>query len=676
MRTAAAVSPIAKADIAWIRSAISSPAALLADLYARDGEIDKSIVTYRAIHDRFGDPRSRVQSALLLYSEDRFQEARDEAQVALGFIEPSTGEWRQLIQLLADIAWTGHKWSLAERHIRLLIDRGDHTPNTVWGLIALLFNQRKLTQAWSEYIEFGAPVPRTPDEIRLWADLAGRFQINDETVQQFVRYVEEAEDDEELASALLAASYAIGSQLDLSQDTVLRRQAATDNFVSKFPGSGYFFRMQWSDVDEMREILRSHLEPGATEFAERVREVFRTRQPVGVLAALSGRTYLEALMFRAGLVIPLEMADDALREAERSDVEVALGGPIAVDPSVLSTASLIREVWEDVFSEFSEFRVPEASALDIYRGTDALSLRGKGHIGWDPVAQSITVAETDIGEENARIERSRWIADQASGRLSVVPMANLTRFSDLEMDRFGSWLGAIELAARDGIAVMADDVALRLMARQMGVPAFGTTAVLDVLANRGLLDTKQRGEAVAALRAAYAVDLDFDVEAIYALAESEHWTPGAASAVFTRTSAWRSNESTVVGAFVAILRRVSEADPQLLPHWLASGVLGSASGLPVRQAVEIAGRLLAGAIYDFARERPELIPAMVYATRSACTEIHIPRALDPLSIAVPVLHEVVAKAHGAEVGGMLVRKLLAALTPNDQLKVLRALNSL
>ena len=657
------------------RDSHARSAAMLGDVYAQRGEIDNAVAEYRRLHERFGDPRARARAALLLYSDGQMDEAKREAQIALGFVDVGGYEWSQLNRLLADAAWQGHEWALAERHIRQLVEQGEADPNTVWGLVAVLFNQRKLDAAWADYLALGKPEPRTSDEIRLWSYLAGRFDPGAEVVRRLAEYVDEAIDigDEELGSALLGASYTLGSQLELDPETAQLRQSATDSFVARFPESRFFFRLQWSSVEDLSEALRPHMEPGARAFTDLVRQVYRTQLPVGMLSAASGRTYVEALLLRAGLVLPIETPNEELRAAEQADVAAALNGPIVVDPSVLATASLLPTTWEVVRAEFSELLVVEAAAVDIHQGADALALESPGTVGWDSGSQSITFHEADVTEAGRRVERSQWIATETIDRARVVPIAGLELFPDLDLDRYGPWLGALEYAAKNRAPVMADDVALRHLCRSQGIATFGTTAALRVIGERGLLSAEELSEAESTLRASYAVDLDFDPDDVFKLAESEGWEPRAAAITLTRTAVWRSDSERVIDSFVRIMGRVAEHDPQLLPLWLASAVMGAASGLLAQHAVDVAGRMLGSAIHDFASDEPEVIRSMVHAARSACIELGLHKTLDPLSNAAGILYEIYVKRFGPGRGNIEVRKLLSALTTEDQFKAIMAL---
>lgn len=70
-----------------------------------------------------------------------------------------------------------------------------------------------------------------------------------------------------------------------------------------------------------------------------------------------------------------------------------------------------------------------------------------------------------------------------------------------------TWAATLAVARRLDLPIFSDDRYVRLSARQMGLPAFGTVALLDVLADRRIISDDLREVARKRLLASRAVGL-------------------------------------------------------------------------------------------------------------------------------------------------------------------------
>ena len=122
--------------------------------------------------------------------------------------------------------------------------------------------------------------------------------------------------------------------------------------------------------------------------------------------------------------------------------------------------------------------------------------------------------------------------------------------------------------------MLSDDLALRGLARSLGIPTFGSIAMLDALVVAGHLDAAARDAALLQFRRHRVVDLPFDAAQLRALAEADQWRPGPAYFALTRPATWQDRRQ-VLGCYRAGQQQVTATDPAHLPDWLYAAILGS-----------------------------------------------------------------------------------------------------
>lgn len=649
---------------------------ILADLYSQAGRIDDSVQEYRHVHASFGDVKPRFYAAELLYRHDRTPEARSEAQAALALVDQSAPEWELLHQLLIEIAWTEHRWKDGEHHARQLLKAGYRQPAVVWALTALLFNQRLLRQAWTEHQSNGAPPPKAAEEVKVWANLAIRYDPGDASISAICDLAREWLHDEDVSAHLIMLIHTRTSGKSPNEETVKIVQEVTEAFVSAYPDSRRLMRYEWSGVPDFERIVKDKLASGAKQRRELARQVYLTNQPIGLLSSVSGRGYLEVLMLGAGGVLPIEVVDAQRRDHERELAKSALNNAVVVDVSFLNTLRILGwDLWDRIRPHFSGILIPEPGAIDVHLSAESFEARSEAWIGWDPEEQRMIADTLSLDVVDRLADESGRISELVRS-LDVRPVMEFRVLEDFDGPDFASWLSAVELAAQQGLPLIADDVVLRAIARVKSVSAFSSVAVLHSLQEAGELSEPEVESAIDVLRAQRAVDLSFDGTKVLKLAEDEGWVPGAAAVPFTRTALWRQEESEALETFVGILSQVSVNLPEALGGWLAAGIHGAASGRPFAEAQDVAGRFLGSVIFDFGRAHLDVIPDLVSAARNACRELGLNQRLDPLRVAVDLLWTAYQQHLDLADPSSVIQIVLGSLSQDDQLVVISRLKSL
>jgi hypothetical protein len=151
-------------------------------------------------------------------------------------------------------------------------------------------------------------------------------------------------------------------------------------------------------------------------------------------------------------------------------------------------------------------------------------------------------------------------------------------------------LSPLAACAATGALLWSDDAALRGLAAQHGVPAFGTVALLQVLAETGRADDTLRQDVLTLARGSIG-DLMLTHEELMSLAAENGYQPGPATLIVSRPLFWASPDDAQV-AFTEIAARVNRDAPVHLTAWFKAACTGLAARLPgpesARRAVALA----------------------------------------------------------------------------------------
>ncbi len=340
---------------------------------------------------------------------------------------------------------------------------------------------------------------------------------------------------------------------------------------------------------------------------------------------------MQALLQRVGGMTPAATTDPAAYDAELAAAEAALGGEVALEPSALAVSTLLGDRWDRLRAEFSTVLLPHACLDDIHRTEQALKTLQAStltvHVDPDTgqlVRSSLTPDEKALLDDRlagvvsaARTATPVEVAslDQATERMAKGVDADLAASATFTLDADGPWLAPVELALTQGLPLWSDDVVLRFLAREMGVPTFGTLALTDVLMARGALpDTTQ--EDLATLLANYVVDLPLNRELLLAGAEGDDWQPATVATAIGRPAAWIHDDNETTHWWLALGRAVVEHRPDTLPLWFHAAATGCAAAQPADPAAFVA-RLLAITLIRITGLQRTAIQALLPAAQAA-----------------------------------------------------------
>ena len=211
------------------------------------------------------------------------------------------------------------------------------------------------------------------------------------------------------------------------------------------------------------------------------------------------------------------------------------------------------------------------------------------------------------------------------------------------------------------VALMCDDLTLRRIARDLGVTAFGTSALLEGLSATGNLDMADVDLAHEILGSAYCVDLPLSLQSLTRIAEQDDWHPKSAAFFFSRPVAWLDG-TQAFNAWRAICEQVATHEPQAVAGWLYAAVLGIGRLRAHYAVAGVAAELLAAATLISA-ENAETFPSLVESARSAVAELG---GRDPLPIAVKKLIAAVSASRSAKDAASAILKLAREMPEVDR----------
>jgi hypothetical protein len=640
---------------------------LLVNAYMRNEDIDAAVAELLDMAVRFDNVEHRIRAVGLLAGVHRLDEACQIADSTLAALSADHAQRALLHEVGVAAAHNRQDWAQMEARTRAWINDLGPDRRRRWLLIAALYNQAEPDAAWKVFEEGDGLSVETDLEAQLWIALHARYRPSRETTSRALELAQRFDDDANLRAVAVNAFLLMGDDKgDVAPDELaewhelirLRAEspAPDDTFVIvSMPEDG--------DINALTEAFRPFLEPHQLQvdtWRERVR---REGFPQGMLAVAAGRPYTKTLAHRPVGCIPMASSDPTTIAAELAAAKAALGGHVLVDNSALVVANYIRGVWPRLVGAFSKVEITAEAHRDAAISSDVMKPRSTETLGWDSASGQPTIDLIDDAILDKLEEQLAWITSQAA-TLSVRP--SLTPGEKAETDDLGAWMATFHAAQLAGVPLWADDVGLRALARNEGVAAFGTDALLAALVAAGGMSALEHESILVMLRDAYCVDLPPNPEWLVASAEADDWRPGPALLVLSRPPAW-SDLREGYETWSALAERAAERDPDRLPAWVYAAVTGIASAA---RDPEMAGRLTAGSLVKAATItafNPSVFARCAQAAAQAASDSGV---VDPTELALAMTMDLLAQRLGPEGAASTVAKLGSQLA-DDHREALR-----
>ena len=291
-----------------------------------------------------------------------------------------------------------------------------------------------------------------------------------------------------------------------------------------------------------------------------------------------------------------------------------------------------------------------------------------GHLVWDEQAQTSRFIETD---ESAA---AMLAAAAATLVRDIEQVRRLPRPTPRDMRFRGApyspWIPLIDLPRTEGTSLWSDDVALRTLARAEGVPAFSTLAVLQVMAEDGIISERQGQEIDRTLIRGFVGDLPILTRPglLMELAEEDRWLPGSVGVALGRPAAWADLRRTL-DVITPLMQTVTANAPQSLPGWAYRLVRGAAYahlGQPATAHLAIAP-LLASLAYMSGVQGPAAA-TLVAACRAALHETgyELSGAQDPVPTAAQLMYGAMSRILPRQTAAQYMLGFAASLDSPDR----------
>lgn len=575
--------------------------------------------TCQTLYSAVGNPWYLIQRAsCLIDAEDENAEAA--ASLAANAAEGHPTERARLYTYLAKREGGRGNWDVAETHLtaalKLFASPG---PAEVWRVVIAHLNQGKVAQA-AEMIAKYRPVARTKEEATLWAR-ANSLAKWDEAKASEALALARRFPDPKLSIALLghviSNTYAVDQNPDqaapeadeletrrrLGQGAVpgeLHRQAfaAMQELVSKFGNETGITVLQGKPEEVISQLTEMLKERAAedSQLRDLIRAVRNATVPIGLFAGLRSHSYATLLVERAFGVLIGASADDDEHAQEVTTARAALGQSVVVDAAALLTLSG-HATLRGLSGQFASLQTTAATMSDVHRAV--FDVRGRAGsprtLTWDPGQSALIFRDLPEAEFVRQLRR----AEAMEGFAQKLPVRVVTEVSVLEEVRseaevtvleevgreaeHSPWAHPIQLAHDEALALWSDDLGLRRLARALGLPSFGTPALVDAVRDRSLEVSSTRDADDNAIHTATSanlllaqdllVDLVLTEEDILTLAERDAWLPRAAATVLTR-AAWWAWQARPIEILLKVYSRVREAKPESLLDWQLSAMAG------------------------------------------------------------------------------------------------------
>lgn len=638
----------------------------LAETYRLQNKPEESANLLAHSGQRFSDPRLLVLAArhyLHLGRIDRFSLC---IELAMPLAPGPSLIRREIRWLQVEAAVKRQDAAAIEAATRMAIDEGDDRSNLRWLRTEVLAVLNQLKQAWNEIRRLPTLVADTEPRAILFLQLLIRQEPS--ALELMVDVLDRFPDAHDVHATGISLFLAFGAADDREAADVEAMQAHITRFVETYPDSSVLRSQDVStdDPDELREQMRQMLnpDPERDRLRHRIAEHALLGQvPMALVASVFGRSRLEVLLNGTGVGFTTVPLGQVLEEQVQAAV-ASLDQPVVVDVSTLVAMTFLHDLWPSVLAAFSSISIAPTTVAEIADSTHVKP--SAGNLRWDH-RQDTMVFTTLSDKQLDAISTQRARLSEWAGQLQVAPAGDRTHLPGGEALRepgnSKTWDDSVTAAHAKSCQLLCDDVGLATFARSVGVPAFGSFALLLALAKAGRIASDQVDDLVTRLYEAQADDLPLSPVRLAALAIDRQWSLTAAIHPMSRPAYWRDLQTAASGFAATIdgFRHTEHAAGRTLYAATVGVIRAVVTGSPL----PIVGQLFAQAMLSLEAE-PAVVADLVAAIRAACDEREL---ADPLPFAVRAILEDASSALEPGDLGAFVTSAFAALEQEDRTTV-------
>ena len=652
----------------------------LAHAYIQSGDVPAAVDILREGARTLNNPRLRIDAARLLQENGEAAAAVTELEHLLVDSAGNVTIRRECLGILAEWSALKGDWSTAQVRYREVLALDPKDDKARWALILSLLYRGMALEARRVYDEaLTTPVIALPAQARAW--MATRLPTDRTDGSQFVNEVidtaQRFPDDEDVqAEAIFTVLSPDGRDSpSLPPETQGRFDRLFYHFVETWPQSGLLRAFTASDAQalasQMDELVRPNQDQ--KQLSEAIADqLARNILPWGALSAITGRSYSEIVVTRAAGVLPAQSYDSRETQMCRVAARAALNNGIVLDISAGGTLIEVPELSALLLSQFRQIKVCEQERLDAIRAE--FHLRGRSTESWayDEQSDRGRLATISLEVANERHSKASALLELVQ-RFTVAPVTENERMGALGPLAQTTFVHSVECAAQSGAILWCDDVALRNMARSIGVSAFSTPALIDVLVSSDILTAGQAEAATRTFIEEFIGDFSIDLVRLSVLTSKHAGAASPAGVVFARPVTWQ-NFRYAYETWCALVQQAVGVNQRNAAEWLYFAVLGAAWPHKDNNLAREVAAIILSATVSFVAEEPEEVTRCVIAARAALQVLGRDAVQsDPLRRAVTLLRASLARMTDIGNATTYVSRAFNDLDMGDRQIVLQAL---
>jgi hypothetical protein len=613
------------AAISTLRNhAARSPIAaeVLVDVLDEAGRYDEALDEAAHGFDRFGESILAHKRLNLLVLAGRPDDAATEAHRLLARADTAPElRIRTRRRLIIHYACAGD-WAAVEEQARAALGEAPGSADFQWDLIDATLNQGRLQRAHDLMEQFKPEITTIP-QAQLWFSLRMHYGFSHDDVTASLDLLDRWKDDTVFGGKVLAGLYAAeglrrpdGTSIlpELKPGMLRRLQDRLVAYTAENPDGP--IQPVTVDPGQLLDMLRTQ-QAGLAENTQSIIQHIRAGQaPVGTLAAFLGKPYARVLLQRACGMILAVTPDPGPFCIELDAAQAALDHAIVIETSAVVVATSLPGRWPQLRGAFTELRVTRDAWNDIHATYDVLRDPGTAFsISYEPGGKARIEQQLTSGAHQYLSRRF----DQISYAMDDLTLISAPQLGPLARYTFGSTdpaLSPLAACAATGISLWSDDAAIRSLAVQHGVPAFGTLALLHVLIETGRIADTLR-EDVLILARGYVADIVLTAEELVSLAAEDNYLPGPAALVISRPLFW-AVPGAAQAQFTDLANNVNHHAPESLTSWLhaaCTGLIARHPETPAEGHTVALAEAVATKIHASETVRASLIDVAIQAAR-------------------------------------------------------------
>lgn len=608
-------------------------AVFLAKALEQDGNPEEAVDTLRNAAAQFGEVSLLVSAAEILVEHDRFGAADSMVKDALAQ-NPSQAERFRITALLVAVAQGLEDWPTAEAYARGVVQESPQNERAAWVVVYALHRQGKNQLAW-DYLVRSDLLPFNEDTARLAILLCRLVAATTQDAERLLKIAGMYADSEKIVGAVLMTLMSSGDRVGLDQGQRRRLGELMDDFVGRYPQSDRLRTFSADSPEETLEMLAALQQPVPEEVMSVIEKVRQGFLPYGVLSWVRDLPYAAVLLSMGAGWLTAIPSDATRREREREAARRAMGGSVAVDTSAVVVGVAAEFDLRGLGDEFEAVLVADELTSDARMAVFWAKEPVVSVVGYDSLLERPTVSEIDEAQRQAMVDKAES-ASETLASWQQVTSGHLPPPTHIDAtERLKPWDASLRVAAsQDGCALWCDDIALRALAEQEGIPTFGTWALLEALASipenawsAPTTDIKMR------LLKGQIADVPISLVELHQAIENTEDSHVAVNCFLARPRIWIEGPQHALGW---CLNRVQElkagSQRQQVLGLLYAACYGWGTAVPPLARNAVIGTLLGGAILVVSD--PATTPQLLMASRYAANELAPKNPSDPLADAV------------------------------------------